>query len=573
MSSPAPDLTDELDAFRREWQQEARLRHQQHPPASSNNASTSHHRPPPRPPSPPTSPKQERKSLDAEEELSEQLAGVQLEEVRQRERPKSALELYEFAVASEREGRLQDALVNYRSAFRLDPDVDRAYNRAFQAAQKHAASRGAEPTVPTTAKPGEFRFERTLQLGPDYDARQEHRSKEEAERDSGSGDVDSTHPSSTAFLLNSLLRSIAENPFERPPPPVSAPAPTSPSKAAEPLPPLPASPKPASAPAAPAISPEEALATLSFIPADENLPLPLAHLPHEVLLLILQHLLLSSILPPPKPAHPEPEHLPPHAGGGKGKRLKKRTLREEMENLEMELELEDTDREWRSDVEAFERFGRTCRMARVLTLDAGLWRRLCSRVYVPPQQISREEDAKKIVRLHGGDWRRCFIEHPRIRLDGTYISVVTYLRRGEEQAWTSQTHLITFYRYLRFYHHGLVISLLTTDPPTTIVRRLNPSLRMKGLTFGRWRLRGDLVEVWGLEDPSVPEGSRKYSFRMSCKLKSTARGRMNKLEMLSLSTENRTTLEIDDVPIRPTKPFFFSRVAAYAGEDRPESQS
>lgn len=41
----------------------------------------------------------------------------------------------------------------------------------------------------------------------------------------------------------------------------------------------------------------------------------------------------------------------------------------------------------------------------------------------------------------------------------------------------------------------------------------------------------------------------------------------NKLEMLSLATENRATLDVEDVPIRPTKPFFFSKIAAYAGED------
>lgn len=135
---------------------------------------------------------------------------------------------------------------------------------------------------------------------------------------------------------------------------------------------------------------------------------------------------------------------------------------------------------------------------------------------------------------------------PRCRLDGVYISVVTvclasfphpprppltrshpqYLRRGETVSVYAPTHLITFYRYLRFYHHGLAISLLTTDPPGQVVRRLNPTLRMSGLSFGRWRLRGDLVEVWGLEDPSVPEERRKYSLRMNCRFKSTARGRM-----------------------------------------------
>lgn len=98
------------------------------------------------------------------------------------------------------------------------------------------------------------------------------------------------------------------------------------------------------------------------------------------------------------------------------------------------------------------------------------------------------------------------------------------------------------------------------------MRQLHPALRVKGLTFGRWRLRGEDVELWGLEDPSVEEDKRKYSFRIACRLKSTARGRMNKLEMVSMATEHRLTLEQTPLPIRPTKPFYFSKVASYAGE-------
>ena len=37
--------------------------------------------------------------------------------------------------------------------------------------------------------------------------------------------------------------------------------------------------------------------------------------------------------------------------------------------------------------------------------------------------------------------------------------------------------------------------------------------------------------------------------------------------MLSMHTEHRATLELESIPIKPTKPFFFSKVASYAGED------
>ncbi|GAA5966386.1 hypothetical protein JCM8115_002854 [Rhodotorula mucilaginosa] len=619
--APAPELEDELAAFRAQWRQEAE-RKRQLPPApaasipvaaASTSKSERHHQPLEAPLELARSPdRAKRVSIDADtDRLAEQIEAVDLEasprakdsaakradrerehererererELRERARPKSALELYEFAVSSEREGRMQDALVNYRSAFRLDPDVDRAYHLASVAAQKH--SRGAEPNARVQAGSStqqhqdahEFRFERTLQFGPDYDSRQEHRTKEEAQRESGRADADSTHPSSTAFLLRSLLKSFAENPWVRPPPTVrtaggsahpDAPQPTSPNKA--PVSALPRGDKALTqeGTVTPSATPEEALAALHFIPADEEQPLPLARLPYEVLLLVLRHLVLSSMLPPPRlpttSDDPAATPLPAH----KSKRLpRKRTLREEMQQLELELELEDVDREWKSDVEGLERFARVCRAARVVTLDSGIWRALCLRTYVPPQQISREENALRLVKSHGNDWRRFYIEHPRIRLDGTYISVVTYLRRGEVQSVYAPTHLVTFYRYLRFYHHGLVLSLLTTDPPGTVVRRFNPTLRMAGLSFGRWRLRGNRIDLWGLEDPSIPDDRKKYSFRMSLDLKSTARGKMNKLVMVSLATENRRTLEVEEVPIRPSKPFFFSKVAAYVGEER-----
>lgn len=96
--------------------------------------------------------------------------------------------------------------------------------------------------------------------------------------------------------------------------------------------------------------------------------------------------------------------------------------------------------------------------------------------------------------------------------------------------------------------------------------------------------------MWDLEDPAVAVDSRKYSFNMTCRLKSSARGRMyvpslsmqcqrlartaahrlelgrNKLDLISMSTQRRETLEIENLPLRPNKPYYFSKVAQYAHE-------
>ncbi|KAM0787432.1 hypothetical protein ACM66B_003513 [Microbotryomycetes sp. NB124-2] len=511
---------------------------------------------------------------------------------------KSALEVYGMAVNFEREGRLNDALTHYRRAFKMDPDVDRSFHRASIAPknsstaqpQNNAKLGGADGTAPAAAATGEFKFERTIQVTPDYAPEREHRSVEAVERGLGKGKAtaDTTHPSSTGYLFDSLMRSIARHPFERKKRDirqrdevdhgqVSRAATTSPSSTV--------------IESRATTSVQEALDNMAFIPDDPDKPLYLNMLPREVLVHILRIIALTSIVPPPRMrtvAHDEQQQQQQQqqqqrqqqstsssAQPGPTQRTKRgapkrKTLRELTREVESDLELEPHDRRaWQIDVEALERFARTCRFARILTLDVGIWKAICQRVYLPPHQIKQSQSIEDIVSLHGHDWRRCLIEHARVRFDGCYISVVTYLRRGENTSWFAPSHLITFYRYLRFYDNGLVISLLTVDTPDTIVRHLNPALRMKGLTFGRWRLNDDnVVEMWGLEDPCVEESRRKYSFRMTCRLKSTARGRMNKLEMMSMATEHRTTLELCDVPIKPTKPFHFSVVRSYAGELR-----
>lgn len=245
------------------------------------------------------------------------------------------------------------ALNFYRAAFRLDPEVDRAYHRASLAASPPGRARrlpiGGVPT-------GDFSFQQTLQLTPDYEAETAHRSAKAVEEGLGKGlvaaDEESTHPSSTAFLLNSLLRSIAVNPWVR----------TQAGDLAEPSPPT---------SSIPTLTPAEAHAQLAFIPSDPDLPLPLASLPREVLLLVLRFVCLSPVIPPPKPRVIEQ----PPSGPTKG-RNKRRTPKEEMRLVELDMGLERTGRkgEWTTDVEALELFARTSRAARVLSLDDAIWR-------------------------------------------------------------------------------------------------------------------------------------------------------------------------------------------------------
>ncbi|KIV91734.1 hypothetical protein PV10_06243 [Exophiala mesophila] len=73
-------------------------------------------------------------------------------------------------------------------------------------------------------------------------------------------------------------------------------------------------------------------------------------------------------------------------------------------------------------------------------------------------------------------WRDVFHSYPRIRFTGVYISTVNYSRPGGASAtpntWSNPVHIVTYYRYLRFFRDGTCISLLTTNEPIEVVHHL-----------------------------------------------------------------------------------------------------
>ncbi|KAK4239908.1 putative glycerol transporter protein [Achaetomium macrosporum] len=109
--------------------------------------------------------------------------------------------------------------------------------------------------------------------------------------------------------------------------------------------------------------------------------------------------------------------------------------------------------------------------------------------------------------LYSRSWLRMFRLRPRIRFNGCYISTVNYTRAGEANAnhvtWGSPVHIVTYYRYLRFFRDGTAISLLTTAEPADVVHHLTreavalhrgganphlPSAVAQTALKGRWRL-------------------------------------------------------------------------------------
>ncbi|TIB61312.1 hypothetical protein E3P77_04040 [Wallemia ichthyophaga] len=205
----------------------------------------------------------------------------------------------------------------------------------------------------------------------------------------------------------------------------------------------------------------------------------------------------------------------------------------------------------RTDLQTLVRFSHTSKKLLLLSNDNIIWKDLARTHLVAPHQLkpSVRVDELALVK-YSGNWRKLWIDTPRVRLDGVYISICRYLRHGEsESAWTTFTQLVTFYRYLRFFPDGLVISWLSTDVPTSSVPALNENLRCKGLLHGRWKLRNDSILIDDLKDPDRDIRRVSYVFRMKAKLKSSVHGKHNKIELLEYVSVNREEEEVD-IPLK-----------------------
>jgi F-box protein 9 len=188
-------------------------------------------------------------------------------------------------------------------------------------------------------------------------------------------------------------------------------------------------------------------------------------------------------------------------------------------------------------------------------------------------------------------YRQMFRQRPRIRFNGCYISTVNYTRPGAAAAtsvtWNTPVLMVTYYRYLRFFRDGSLISLLTTNEPADVVPYLYaehlhhshtgalPQSVMKDALRGRWRLSGNpwKAPVTGEEETEEPEGDvivetdgvrPKYMYKMHLALGSAGKGtRNNKLTWRGYWSWNRLTDDWASFELKHDKAFYWSRVRSF----------
>ncbi|KAI4237473.1 MAG: hypothetical protein LQ349_001839 [Xanthoria aureola] len=189
-------------------------------------------------------------------------------------------------------------------------------------------------------------------------------------------------------------------------------------------------------------------------------------------------------------------------------------------------------------------------------------------------------------------YRQMLRTRPRLRFNGCYISTVNYHRPGASNTSTNSTytcpvHIVTYYRYLRFFRDGTCLSLLTTTEPADVVHHLTkenlqahhnkesmlPSAIMRHALKGRWRLSGSLdyqhddMEKEGDVHIETEGVDAKYMYKMQLSLRSAGRAggtRNNKLAWKGFWFYNRLTDDWATFTLRNDRAFFWSRVKSYA---------
>ncbi|XP_068137472.1 F-box only protein 9 isoform X2 [Hyperolius riggenbachi] len=238
------------------------------------------------------------------------------------------------------------------------------------------------------------------------------------------------------------------------------------------------------------------------------------------------------------------------------------------------------------DLRSLEQLSLVCKGFYICARDPEIWRLACLKVW--------GRNCVKLVPYT--TWRQMFLDRPRVRFDGVYVSKTTYIRQGEQsldgfyRAW----HQVEYYRYMRFFPDGHIVMLTTPEEPQTIVPRLRTkNARIEALLLGHYRLTQDTdnqTKVFAVittkkEEKSeyqkyryfrrAPVQETDHSFHVGLQLCASGRHKFNKLVWIHHSchityrSTGETAVTAFDIDKMYT-PLFFARVKSYtAVSERP----
>ncbi|CAI4046056.1 hypothetical protein SKDZ_12G1470 [Saccharomyces kudriavzevii ZP591] len=161
-----------------------------------------------------------------------------------------------------------------------------------------------------------------------------------------------------------------------------------------------------------------------------------------------------------------------------------------------------------------------------------------------------------------GDDIRMLNERPYIKFEGIYISVVNYLRYGSNAEGSSSllnpVHMITYYRYFRFYENGQCLRLLTTDEPSFVVKHFAKENKPKHSDTCYWTLGFD----YNFGHLKIMRSDEKYTFVEEFQIKNQGTKRYQRLKWLSSTVMDKEG-NMSDCSLKNEKSFVFSRVKSF----------
>ncbi|GAB7361389.1 hypothetical protein MBLNU230_g1442t1 [Neophaeotheca triangularis] len=226
----------------------------------------------------------------------------------------------------------------------------------------------------------------------------------------------------------------------------------------------------------------------------------------------------------------------------------------------------------------------------------------------PDPSIALATTTAHLLQTQYSSYLHMFRARPRIRFNGCYISTVNYTRPGATStntlSWGVPVHVVTYFRYLRFFRDGSCISLLTTSEPADVVHHLTkanvaahsqtqhltamPSSVMKDALKGRWRLSGpaslhrrQAQSTTANQTPLREEQEQeqedegtlhietegvisKYTYKLQLRLGHAGKGtRNNKLSWKGFWSYNRLTDDWGEFGLKNDRAFYWSRVRSF----------
>ncbi|SSD58808.1 related to F-box protein HRT3 [Saccharomycodes ludwigii] len=181
--------------------------------------------------------------------------------------------------------------------------------------------------------------------------------------------------------------------------------------------------------------------------------------------------------------------------------------------------------------------------------------------------IEQVEFNKVLNEQYTDNYYRMLQDRPFIKFEGVYISVNNYLRYGAIPEGSSSLlnpiHMITYYRYLRFYPDGTCLRLVSPIEPSVMTinnlhKTEDSSSIFKDLAVCKWSINTEMSDM-----VTIIRYTKKYTFVEKLRIRNQGLKIHHKLKWIESFALDTTSGEKSVFNLKTEKPFFFSRVRSY----------